>query len=136
MSADPYIDPFENGEITGKDIPAVVGSPSPGRHWTINNLRQKFSIKKSNSFNVPMRAQDDIATRRRDRSITTSTFYDDENMAVTRSVSEPAEFIPLDLKGKSMNELLTLLKPVSVYMHACMLWNYLSIVSGRLTKWL
>jgi hypothetical protein len=58
---------------------------------------------------------DEIATRRRDRSITTSTFYDDEHMAVTKSVSEPAEFIPLDLKGKSMNELLVLLKPVSVY---------------------
>lgn len=115
-----YSDPFENEEVATRDVsPAVVGSsPGAGRHWTISTLKQRFSIKKSNSFHVPMReTQDDFATtRRRDRSITTSTFYDDENMAVTKSVSEPAEFIPLDLKGKNMNELLLLLKSVSVCM--------------------
>lgn len=110
--ADTYVDPFENGDALKEDIP--IGSSSPStRHWSISNLRTKF--KKANSFHVSLREprDDGLASRRRDRSITTSTFYDDENMAVTKSVSEPADFVPLELKGKNMNELLMLLKPVS-----------------------
>lgn len=97
------VDPFESLE----ERPS-----SPGRHWSISNLKSKFAIKKSASFNVTLRDDSTIA-RRRDRSITSSTFYENDNMAVTKNMSEPAEFTPLELRGKNMNELLKLLKPVS-----------------------
>ena len=100
-------DPFEADEARG---------PSPGgRHWSISGLTKKFSFKKhSLSFTVPLRDDSQVdTTRRRERSITTSTFYTTENMAVTRNVSEPADFASLQLTGKNMNELLLLLKPVS-----------------------
>ena len=118
-SAETYTDPFENGEVVSSSA-GLSSSPSTGRHWSISNLKTKFTFKKSNSFHVPMReTQDETAVaRRRDRSITSSTFYDDENMAITKSVSEPAEFIPLELKGKNMNELLMVLKPVSLCVFA------------------
>lgn len=116
-----YVDPFESLEAGLKgDV-----SPSFARHWSISGsisgLKSKFSLKKTHSFAVPLRDSQDIATtaRRRDRAKTASTFYDDENMSVTKNVSQPAEFNPLDLKGKNMNELLLLLKPVSLcnYVH-------------------
>ena len=89
------------------------GGKSPDRHWTISGLKTRFSFKKTNSFNVPLRSTEDdsAAYRRRDRSIISSTFYDRE---ITKTVSEPADFVPLQLRDKSMNELLLLLRPVSV----------------------
>ena len=111
-----YVDPFENTEnsVKGEMLPGG-GSSGGTRHWSISGLRTKFSFRKAQSLTVPMRdSQDDASyTRRRDRSKTASTFYDDENMSVTKNVSEPADFTPLELRGKSMNELLMLLKPVS-----------------------
>lgn len=109
-----YSDPYgsENAEMLS--LKAESGSLSVGRHWTISGLKTRFSFKKANSFHVATReASEDVVSRRRDRSITASTFYDDENMAITRNVSEPADFVPLGLIGKNMNELLVLLKPVS-----------------------
>lgn len=126
-----YTDPFELIEtppLLSVDVPPssspsntpVVGrattiSPAAVRHWSISTLKSKLSIKKTYSFHVPVREYDDdsAVSRRRDRSITTSTFYDNEHMAVTKNVSEPAEFSSLQLTGKGMNELLLLLKPVS-----------------------
>jgi hypothetical protein len=40
-----------------------------------------------------------------------ATFYEHED--VTRPVSRPADFAPLDLQGKKMDQVLKLLKPVS-----------------------
>ena len=40
-----------------------------------------------------------------------ATFYEHED--VTRPVSRPADFAPLDLQGKKMDKVLKLLKPVS-----------------------
>ena len=104
-----YVDPFESSE---------KGDLSPGtRHWSISGLKTRFSFRKTQSFAVPLRdSHDDTSVpRRRDRSKTASTFYDDENMSVTKNVSEPADFDPLELKGKNMNELLMLLKPVKFF---------------------
>ena len=42
-----------------------------------------------------------------------ATFYEHED--VTRPVSRPADFAPLDLQGKKMDQVLKLLKPVSEY---------------------
>lgn len=42
-----------------------------------------------------------------------ATFYEHED--VTRPVSRPADFAPLDLQGKKMDQVLKLLKPVSQY---------------------
>lgn len=112
-----YVDPFDSMEI-----PLPPGSPSSmgkagDRHWTISSLRTRFSsVRKANSLNASTLQHDfpeeTFSPRRRDRSITGSIFYDDENMAVTKSLSEPAEFDALELKGKTMNELFMLLKPV------------------------
>lgn len=127
-SADSYTDPFETDpdlstSVKG-DLSASAGPTAGGRHWTISGLKTKFSFRKSQSFSAPMRENRDnglslrdnaLSPRRRDRSITGSIFYDDENMAVTKNVSEPAEFDSLDLRGKSMNELLVLIKPVSIF---------------------
>lgn len=41
-----------------------------------------------------------------------TTFYEHDD--VTRPVCHPAEFAPLDLQGKSMDQVLKLLKPVSI----------------------
>ncbi len=116
-STDSYVDPFESSEIGSLkgDISPINVSSGGTRHWSISGLKTRFSFKKSQSLVVPVRdSQDDTAySRRRDRSKTASTFYDDENMSVTKNVSEPADFKSLELRGKSMNELLMLLKPVS-----------------------
>ena len=114
--AESYVDPFE----ASMDVPPQGDlSPVPNnRHWSIpSSIKKRFSFagKKSESFNVPLREDGGASPRRRDRSITTSTFYyNDEHMAVTKNVSEPADFNPLQLTGKNMNELLVLLKPVSL----------------------
>lgn len=112
QSTDTYIDPFE----ASTDLTASVAN-SNSRHWTmpgIPSLKKRFSFssKKAESFGATLR-EDEGSSRRRDRSITSSTFYDDENMAVTKNLSEPADFSPLQLTGKNMNELLLLLRPVS-----------------------
>lgn len=110
-----YVDPFE----TTQEGPLKSDmSPVPStRHWSIpNSIKKRFSFtaKKAESSSVPLREDDCMSPKRRDRSITASTFYDDESMAVTKNVSEPADFSPLQLKGKNMNELLMLLRPVSL----------------------
>lgn len=116
-----YVDPFEVSE--GDVSPSSVTSGGT-RHWSISGLKTKFSFRRTQSSAVPLRDSQDESqySRRRDRSKTASTFYDDENMSITRNVSEPADFHPLELRGKSMNELLLLLKPVSleVLMVLCM----------------
>ena len=120
-TADKVVDPFEEYESGLNKGDLLSSSPSniskTERHWTISSLRTRFSFKKANSFAVSLRdtSDDSVIQRRRDRSLTSSTFYDDENMAVTKNVVEPADFSPLSLTGKSMNELLMLLKSVSLY---------------------
>jgi len=113
------IDPFENLE---NSLTPMSSQKMGDRHWTISGLKTRLSFKKSASFN----ASSDLEStevpgyiRRKDRSITGSIFYDDENMSVTKSVSEPADFEPLDLKQKSMNELLSLLSPVRTILFLC-----------------
>lgn len=54
-----------------------------------------------------------------------ATFYEFED--VTRPVSHPAEFSPLDLQGKTMEQVLKLLKPVSINLFA----NSIKFVSAR-----
>lgn len=44
-----------------------------------------------------------------------ATFYEHED--VTRPVCHPADFAPLELQGKKMNQVLKLLKAVSQYMY-------------------
>ena len=105
-------DPFDNLE---NSLPLMSSQKMGDRHWTISGLKTRLSFKKSASFNASLDqecAEEPGYIRRKDRSITASIFYDDENMSVTKSVSEPADFEPLDLKQKSMNELLSLLSPV------------------------
>ena len=117
-TTDKVVDPFEEYESGLSKGDLLSSSPSniskTERHWTISSLRTRFSFKKANS-SLRDTSDDSVIQRRRDRSLTSSTFYDDENIAVTKNVVEPADFTPLSLTGKSMNELLMLLKSVSLY---------------------
>lgn len=115
-SIEKSIDPFDSMEMI---LPP--GSTSSlrklGDQWNFSSIKTKFSsLRKANSLNVaPLRDYpEETFSRRRDKSITASIFYDDDSMAVTKNLSEPADFNPLDLKGKTMNELLMLLKPVII----------------------
>ena len=118
------VDPFDGMEV---DQPPGSSSArkSADRHstmskfgerqWTISNIKTKIaSIRKVNSTTSPPQdyPEEISSHQRRDKSVTGSVFYGDGSMAVTTNLSEPADFQPLDLKGKTMNELLMLLKPV------------------------
>ena len=111
-TVDKSSDPFESME---RSLTPTTAAKFGDRHWTISGLRTRFSsFKKSHSSEQDI-TEDPGYIRRKDRSITASVFYDDENMSVTKCVSEPGNFDPLDLKGKAMNEILSLLIPVSFY---------------------
>ncbi len=109
------LDPFESIEAS---LTPSTGQKLGERHWTISGIRTRLSSFKRPSINASseLDVEDSTYIRRKDRSITTSVFYDDENMSITKSLSEPADFEPLDLKEKTMNELLSLLVPVSFFL--------------------